>query len=68
MLARGDAREDVAEHQEQRQQQVVADVRERADRERRERADAETEQEPDAADDELARRAPLRCPSTRRMP
>ena len=61
VLARGDAREDVAEHEEQREQQVVADVRERADRERREGADPEAEQEPGAADDELARRSPLRC-------
>ena len=60
MLARGDAREDVAEHEEHGKQQVVADVRERADRERRERADPEPEQEPGAADDELPGRSPLR--------
>ncbi len=60
VLARGDAREDVAEHQEHGEQQVVADVRESADRERRERADPEAEQESGAAHDELARRPPLR--------
>ncbi len=59
VVARRDQREHVAEHQEQRQEQVVPDVRQRRDGQRRERRDAEAEQQSDAPDDELARGAVL---------
>ena len=56
VAASADDREQVPEHERQRQQQVAPDVRQRPHGERRQRRGAEAEHEPNAADDQLARR------------
>ncbi len=61
LAARAHDREQVAEHERQRQQQVAPDVRQRPHGERRQRRGAEAEHESDSADDEFAGGTRLCC-------